>query len=108
MLRNSLYLFFSLQVICIILKAYFRGVQVPSPLSNSLCLYKPLAPPGTGGKEPACQCWLGVKDAGSITGGEDPLEKGMAIHSSIPTWRIPWTEDPAGLQFMGSHGVRND
>ena len=32
---------------------------------------------------------------------EDPLEKGMATHSSILAWRIPWTEEPGGLQFMG-------
>ena len=32
---------------------------------------------------------------------EDPLEKGMAIHSSILAWRIPWTEDPGEQQFMG-------
>ena len=30
-------------------------------------------------------------------GGEDPLEEGMATHSSIPAWRIPWTEEPGGL-----------
>ena len=36
---------------------------------------------------------------------EDPLEKGMAIHSSILAWRIPWTEEPGGLQFTGSHSV---
>ena len=35
-------------------------------------------------------------------GQEDPLEKGMATHSSILAWRIPWTEKPAGLQSMGS------
>ena len=34
-------------------------------------------------------------------GQEDPLEKEMAIHSSILAWRIPWTEEPGGLQFMG-------
>ena len=34
-------------------------------------------------------------------GWEDPLEKGMATHSSILAWRIPWTEDPGGLQSMG-------
>ena len=34
--------------------------------------------------------------------GEDPLEKEMAIHSSILTWRIPWTEEPGGLQSIGS------
>ena len=35
-------------------------------------------------------------------GQEDPLEKEMATHSSILAWRIPWTEEPGGLQFMGS------
>ena len=34
-------------------------------------------------------------------GGEDPLEKGMATHSNIPAWRIPWTEEPVRLQSMG-------
>ena len=34
-------------------------------------------------------------------GLEDPLEKGMATHSSIFAWRIPWTEEPGGLQSMG-------
>ena len=34
-------------------------------------------------------------------GWEDPLEKEMAIHSSILTWEIPWTEEPGGLQSMG-------
>ena len=38
-------------------------------------------------------------------GGEDPLEKGMATHSSILAWRIPWTEKPGGLQSMGSQRV---
>ena len=35
-------------------------------------------------------------------GQEDPLEKEMATHSSILAWRIPWTEEPSGLQSMGS------
>ena len=35
-------------------------------------------------------------------GWEDPLEKEMATHSSILAWRIPWTEEPGGLQSMGS------
>ena len=37
-------------------------------------------------------------------GQEDPLEKGMATHSSILAWRTPWTEEPGGLQSMGSQG----
>ena len=38
----------------------------------------------------------------------DPLEKGMATHSSIFAWRIPWTVEPGGLQSMGSQRVRCD
>ena len=40
-------------------------------------------------------------------GQEDPLEKGMATHSSILAWRIPWTEEPGRLQSMGSQRVRH-
>ena len=36
---------------------------------------------------------------------EDPLEQGMATHSSIPAWKIPWTEEPGGLQSMGSQRI---
>ena len=39
-------------------------------------------------------------------GQEDPLEKEMATHSSILAWKIPWTEEPGGLQFMGSQSRR--
>ena len=41
-------------------------------------------------------------------GWEDLLEKEMATHSSILAWRIPWTEDPGGLQFMGLQRVGHD
>ena len=41
-------------------------------------------------------------------GWEDPLEKGMATHSSILAWRIPWTEEPGRLQSMGSQRVRHN
>jgi len=39
---------------------------------------------------------------------EDPLEEGMATHSSIYAWKIPWTEEPGGLQSMGSQRVGHD
>ena len=39
---------------------------------------------------------------------KDPLEKGMATHSSVLAWRIPWTEEPGGLQSMGSQRVGHD
>ena len=41
-------------------------------------------------------------------GGEDPLEKGMATHSSILAGEIPWTEEPGGLLTVGSQKVRHD
>ena len=41
-------------------------------------------------------------------GWEDPLEEGMATHSSILAWRLPWTEEPGGLPSMGLQRVRHD
>ena len=45
---------------------------------------------------------------GPFLGWEDPLEKEMATHSSILSWRIPWTEEPGGLQSMGLQRVEHD
>ena len=62
-------------------------------------------PGGTSGKEPSCQCRrCGVRSLG----WEDPLEEAMATHSRILAWSIPWTEEPGGLQSMGSQRVRHD
>ena len=52
------------------------------------------------GKESACQCRRRKKRVQSL-GGEDPLKKEMATHSSIIAWEIPWTEEPGRLQSMG-------
>ena len=41
-------------------------------------------------------------------GNEDPLEEEMATHSSILAWEIPWTEEPGGLQSMGSQRIGHD
>ena len=41
-------------------------------------------------------------------GWEDPLKEGMAVHSGVLAWRIPWTEEPSGLQSMGLQRVRHD
>ena len=41
-------------------------------------------------------------------GWEDPPEEGMTTHSNILAWRIPWTEEPSGLQSMGSQRVGHD
>ena len=40
-------------------------------------------------------------------GWEDPLEEGLEVHSSVPAWRILWTEEPDGLQSIGSQRVRH-
>ena len=66
--------------------------------------------------------WMGFQDKAQMVksppamqetgvrslGWKDPLEKGMATHSSILAWRIPWTEKPGGLQSMGFQRVRHD
>ena len=54
-------------------------------------------PSGSDGRESTC-C---ARDPGSILVWEDPLEKGMATHSSILAWGIPWKEEPGSLWFMG-------
>ena len=59
---------------------------------------------GSDGEESASN----ERDPGSIPGSEDPLEKGMATHSSILAWRIPWTEELGGLQPVWSQRVEHD
>ena len=61
-------------------------------------------PGGSEVKASACN----VGDLGSISGQEDPLEKEMGMHSSILAWRIPWTEEPGGLQSMGLQRIGHD
>ena len=59
---------------------------------------------GSDGKESACNSGDTVQSLGR----EDPLEKGIATHSSILVWRIPWTEEHSGPESMGSQRVRYD
>ena len=61
-------------------------------------------PVGSGGKESACNAGDWVRSLG----WEDPLEEGMATHSSILAWRIPWTEEPGGLQSVQLWRVGHD
>ena len=49
-----------------------------------------------------------IRDVNQSLGPEDPLEEGMAAHSSTVAWRIPWTEDIGWLQSMGSQRVRHN
>ena len=48
------------------------------------------------------------RDVGSSLGQEDPLEQEVAIHSKILAWKIPWTQEPGGLQCVGSQKVGHD
>ena len=64
-------------------------------------------PGSVSGKELACQCRRHREGVQSL-GGENPLEEGMATHSSILVWTIPWTEEPGRLQSMGLPRVGND
>ena len=58
-------------------------------------------PSGSDSEESACF----QENQVPLLGQENPLEKGMATHSSILGWRIPWKEEPGGLQSMGSQRV---
>ena len=63
-----------------------------------------IIPGGSDGKEFACD----VGDLGAIPESGRSPEKGMATHSIILAWRMPWTEELDGLQSMGSQSVRHD
>ena len=55
------------------------------------------------------KCLPAMRETGVRSlGWEDPLEKEMATHSSTLAWKIPWTEEPGGLQSMGSQRVGHD
>ena len=58
-------------------------------------------PGGDSGKEPACQCRRHNKAQVRSLVWEDPLEESMATYFSTLAWRIPWTEEPGGLQYTG-------
>ena len=61
-------------------------------------------PGGSVGKESTCSAG-NAGDTGLILGSGRSLEKGMATHSNIHAWRIPWTEEPGGLQTTGLQRV---
>ena len=80
---------------CVTFQDLGSGVK-QCPLGASLVAQTVKSPPA------AQETWV------LSLGLQDPLEKGMAAHSCILGWRIPWTEEPGGLQSMGSQRVRHD
>ena len=92
---------------------YWSGVSLPSPCyllkhcKNWKVLYSCYLlgfPGGASDKDSTCQCRKQERRVSSL-GQEDPLEEGMATYSSILAWRIPWTEEPGGLQSIGLQRV---
>ena len=72
-------------------------ISVPDPRISGPCPFSHMAlvvknPPAKAGDK---------RDAVRSLGWKDPLEEGLATHSSILAWRIPWTEEPGGLQSIG-------
>ena len=70
-------------------------------------VYTSSFPSGAHGKESACQIQETQEIKVRSLGCEDPLEKQKVTHSSILAWKIPWAEEPGGLQSMGSQRVRH-
>ena len=71
---------------------------------TAVCVYVcciPVYPGGASGKEPTCQCRSHKETWVQFLGVEDPLEEGMATHSSINAWRIPWREESMSSQRVG-------
>ena len=83
-----------------------QKVEGRGPYKDLMCLVMEAG--GASGKESTCQCRRLKKWGFSSLGWEDPLEEEMATHSSILAWRIPLTEEPGGLQSMGSQRVGHD
>ena len=73
-----------------------EGQTESSTVEYSLHLWAPLGAQSVKSPSAMRETWVGS------LGGEDPLEEGMATHSSIPAWGIPWIVETGGLQSMGS------
>ena len=79
-----------------VITAFFTTLLTKHLIGASLFHF----PGGSDGKESACNA--------RVLGWEDPLEREMAVHFNIVAWRIPWTEDPGGLQLKGPQRVGHD
>ena len=85
--------------------------EIGKHCKSVLCFLSPSVLASTGGssgKEPACQCRRRKRCGFDPWVGKIPLEEGMATHSSILAWEIPWTEEPGGLQSIGWPRVGHD
>ena len=76
-------------------------------LSEAICVKRDF-PGGDSGKESTCQCRRQRRPGFHPWVGKIPTEKEMATQSSVLAWRIPWTEEPGGLQSIGSQRLRHN
>ena len=96
---------------CFLLDFQFHYFWFTSSTFTSIFLSLNLGrdfPGDTSGKESVCQCRRQKETQDWSPDQEDPPEEGMATHSSILAWRIPWTEEPVGLQSMGSQSIKHN
>ena len=89
--------------VLIIITINFTSISLTNELENvyynTLSFWTPLVVQMVKNLPAVWETWV------SFLGWEDPLEKGMATHSSVLAWRIPWMEEPGGLHFMGLQRV---
>ena len=88
--------FFILEI-AFVLKSALSEINIATLASQVALVVK--NPPSTAGD---------IRVSVQSLGWEDPLEEGTAAHSSVLAWRIPWTEEPGGLQCMGLQRVGHD
>ena len=82
---------------------HFKDIKLLASISYDLLLHMGF-PGGTGGKDSLWQCrYNRYETQVQSVGQEDPLEEGLATHSSILAWRIPWTEEPNGVPGVAKH-----
>ena len=82
-------------------ETWVQSLGQEDPLKKGMATYSSIL------RLPWCLRWLAMQETWvQSLGWEGPLEEGMAIHSSILAWRLPWTEEPGGLQSTGSQRVR--
>ena len=86
----------------------YLGIEPRSPALEADSLLSEPQTGSTSGKEPTCQCSRHRRHRFDPWVGKIPLEEGVATHSSILAWRIPWTEESGRLQSIESQRFRHN
>ena len=89
-------------------KTFMSKAESPQNTRTRTYMYMCSFPGGASGKEPTCRCRRCKRCGFDPWVGRIPWRRKMAPHSTTLAWRTPWTEEPVGLQPMGSQKVRHD